>query len=140
MASQYVTTGLFPVPTLPAAVAASVEILLTSFQDAEAPVAWSVNRMQADGGKERVDDGTVHVPGQGMASITLLPRAVEGRVIEVNLMVPSPAIQPTVAVVRSFLVDESRQIALWLSPRDFALRRTARFGKGKAWRLQSRQR
>lgn len=131
------TTGLFPVPGLPAALGTSVDILVSSFQDEEAPVVWSVDRAEMDGSKVRLQEGTLQVPGQGMDSVTLPPHVVEGRVIEVNMTLPSLFIQPSVAVVVTFLVDESRQIALWLSPQDFALRRTARFGNAKLWRARA---
>lgn len=138
MPTLYLTTGLFPVPNQPAAAGPSLTLLFSSHQDEDAMAAWSVYRSEPDGAKVRVRSGTVQVPGQGMAQVVLRPAEVEGRVIEVNVRLPSRQIVPSAAVVISFLADDTRQLALWLSPGDFALRRSARFGHGKVWRLRRR--
>lgn len=133
VAVLHVTTGLFPVPNVPAASGAGVVIFLSSFQDEDTQVAWSVYEARPDGTKERLRGGNARIGGQGAERIFLRPRDVEGRVIEVNMTLPSRAIRPSVAVVQSFLTDRTQRTLLLLGPSDFALRRTARFGGDRPW-------
>lgn len=138
MPTLHLTSGSFPVPNTPAAAGASLHLFVSSFQDEDALVHWLVNRIEEDGERVRVGDGTVRVAGHGAEQVSLRPSDVEGRIVEVNFTLPSRLVVPTAAVLVSFLADESREVALWLGPSDFAQRHAARITGGKMWRARRR--
>lgn len=137
MSAVRLTSGAFPVPNTPAAAGASLQLFFSSFQDAAADVAWAVHRVEDGGRRVRVGGGTVRVAGRGVETVALRPGEVEGRVVEVNVELPSRAVVPTAAVVVHFLTDASRELALWIAPAEFAVSQTDRRAGGRMERVRT---
>jgi len=119
----HVTTGIFRVPDAPAAAGPSLQIAVTSFltADIEAEATYVVNRIEADGTKTPIREGTLVVRGPGGSDRAVLKVwEVKGQFVEVNMDLPFAGLKPSVAVVMGFLEDEGEELVLWISPADFA--------------------
>lgn len=120
MAKHVVTSGVFPVPSLPAAMGASLQFYISSYENEQKTAAWSVYTVEREGVKNKVRAGLISVPARGMRQLSLLPRLVEGQLVELKVMLPSKSLLPSCAIVISFIAVESRSTALRLLPGEFA--------------------
>lgn len=117
MASLRVTSGLLPIPNNSEAVFRSVHILVSSFAAEASQVPFQVNRLAEDGAKVQIRSGVLAVPPGGAGRIVL--DDVAGQTIEVNLQLPSDALDPSVTIQQTALASQTSDLEEWVSPDDF---------------------
>lgn len=107
------STGTIDMPQGVAAARPETRIFLSSFVDHEVLVPVTVEAItEQSTRKRRVFAETVAVPANG--SSELLLDNVEGRIVEINVALPSPSIAPSLEVRQRFLADDSIQPILFV--------------------------
>src|SRR5690606_18145547 len=80
-------------------------------------VPFEIVELTESGTKRILHEGELQAAPFGSAVFQLTD--VPGRVLEVNFRLPSPRLQPSVQVTRTFLADGARVPVLWIGPGQF---------------------
>lgn len=119
MATQRVTSGLFPVPSDTGKACYIVYLLLTNASDEEVEIPFQVNRLAEDGVKVLFRSGLVHIPKRGTGRIIIEDAADE--TIEVMVELPSSLVKPSISIVETTKSNNIANTVQWVSPFDFTV-------------------
>lgn len=119
MATQRVTSGLFPVPTDTGREFYTVYLLVTNTLYKEMEIPFQVNRLAEDGTKVLFRSGIVHITGRGASRIAIEDAADE--TIEVMLELNAKGVKPSISIVETTKTNNIANTVGWLGPFDFTV-------------------
>lgn len=121
------TSGLIPMPELPAAQLPRLRVFLTNLENQPHPATVSVSKLEGDT-KVNILHEEVQVPGDDRVMLELETEVIEGQIIEVVATVPASsflpqafAVEPEIAVVTLFIGDGSTSLLQSVTAGEFVL-------------------
>lgn len=115
MATIHVSSGVFFAPETGNEI--FLRLSVNGYTRARAGVLYRVERIDEQGERSRIREGTLDVPSGGGASVDVPD--VAGSNVEVSLRLPSRGLKPTLELIQRFRADGATTSELHLAPPQF---------------------